>query len=44
MSSLQIGIEKKKQQVAELENEIIDLQSRIETDKTEDNSLNDAKE
>jgi septal ring factor EnvC (AmiA/AmiB activator) len=44
MSSLQIGIEKKKQQVAELENEITDLQSRIETDKTGDNSLNDAKE
>lgn len=44
MSSLQIGIGKKKQQVAELENEITDLQSRIETDKTEDNSLNDAKE
>ncbi len=39
MSSLQIGIEKKKQQVAELENEITDLQSRIESDKTEDNSL-----
>lgn len=44
MSSLQIGIEKKKQQVAELENEIADLQSRIETDKTEDNSLNQADE
>jgi chromosome segregation ATPase len=40
MSSLQIGIEKKKQQVAELENEITDLKSRIETDNSEDNSLN----
>lgn len=38
MSSLQIGVEKKKQQVAELENEIADLQSRIETDKVEDSS------
>ena len=44
MSSLQISIEKKKQQVAELENEIADLKSRIETDKTEDNSLNQTDE
>jgi hypothetical protein len=44
ISSLHIGIEKKKQQVAELENEIADLQSRIETDKTDDNSLNQSDE
>jgi hypothetical protein len=44
ISSLQVGIEKKKQQVAELENEIADLQSRIETDKTDDNSLNQSDE
>ena len=38
MSSLQIGIEKKKQQVVEIENEIADLKSRIETDNVEDSS------